>query len=60
MPFGLRPEGIKGVLHVHIWRKNVPERGNSICKGPVVGAYPACSRKIRVECVSGRVARVIR
>lgn len=51
---------LKVSCNVLIWRKNVPERGNSICKGPVVGAYPACSRKVRVEWVSGRVARVIR
>ena len=32
-----------------IWRKNVPDRGNSMCKGPVVGTCLACPGKVRVK-----------
>lgn len=32
-----RPEGGDSVSSVNIWGQNISERGNSQCKGPVVG-----------------------
>lgn len=50
--FEQSPEGGEGVIHVYIWGKSVPGRGDSKCEGcPVVGCLRGCTVVIvtRVE-----------
>lgn len=39
MPFGQKHVGNEGGNDVELWRKNIPGRENSSCKGPDVGPH---------------------
>lgn len=43
--FKRKPERQEGSSHANIWRKNILERGNNICKGPEMGMRLMCLRK---------------
>lgn len=42
--FQQRLEGSERGSHEEIWRKSIPGRENSKCKGPEGGAHAACLR----------------
>lgn len=49
--FELRPG--KGATHAENWRKRIPGRGHSLCKGPGAGPGLACWRNRKEARVSG-------
>lgn len=44
-----RPERHKGASQAKMWRKNVPGRVDSKCKGPEAGMSVACLRPRKVS-----------
>ena len=51
--FKSRSEGNEKGFHPNFWVKSIPGRGNSKCKGPEVGAFLLCFRKIKEAGVIG-------